>query len=433
MTMLWQANAENLLRKMQGMQPRIESALRLLDQAVWKYRPSQLYAMFSGGYDSLCAAHVAAQHPLFSGVLHINTGIGVEQTRQYVRMICRQYGWPLVEYSSPITYEDIIYSGGFPGPPLHPIVYSKLKERAIRRFMNDHKRHFHDRILLAAGARSQESRRRMSTTQAMRQEDVRIWVNPLIDWSKADILDYMEIHTLPHNQVVDVLHMSGECLCGCFAQADELPTLEIWYPETAAYIHWLEARVFERGFPWGWGQSPPKGWRAIQQGQLLLPEVEMEFLPLCTSCDARFARRVQIQEIGNVSLPPASRVWSVPALPPPVQGPLLVPAQPEIHVPTPSLLRIDDWPAAWREDERNLLQHICQEENIPFTLVTELLQLELREGRKSNRAGVQPGIQELLSRDWLPVAAPGELETPIAAQVANPPLVPDNLQQLSLW
>lgn len=322
--MLWQAPSSTVLSKMQNLQPCIEHALRVLDQAAWQYRPSQLYALYSGGYDSFCATHIAAQHPLFAGVLHLHTGIGVEATRLHVRKMCQQFEWPLFEYRSPISYEDIVFSGGFPGPPLHPLVYSKLKERALRCFIRDHKRHFHDRILLAAGARRQESQRRMSTAQDMRLENTRIWANPLIAWSKANVLDYLEIYELPHNQVVDTLHMSGECLCGCFAQADELPTLEIWYPETAAYIYWLQDRVKERGFPWGWGQSPPATWRAWKQGQLFLPGMEQDFLPLCTSCDARFAQRQSQKRIelpqydavgATMAVPP--KIWIVPVLPSP--------------------------------------------------------------------------------------------------------------------
>src|SRR6202000_2366548 len=68
----------------------------------------------------------------------VNTGIGIERTRQYVRDVCDQKLWPLMEVRTPISYEDIVlgrvqgYKGGFPGPPMHAFMYQRLKERAIR-------------------------------------------------------------------------------------------------------------------------------------------------------------------------------------------------------------------------------------------------------------------------------------------------------------
>ena len=111
----------------------VARALSRLDEAIRLYAPSKVIALFSGGYDSLCAT----QHPRFAGVLHINTGIGIPQTRHFVRATCRAYGWPLLEYRSPIRYEDIVLTDGYgmPGPALHSTVYSKLKERALRLFM----------------------------------------------------------------------------------------------------------------------------------------------------------------------------------------------------------------------------------------------------------------------------------------------------------
>jgi len=127
----------------------------------------------------------------------------------------------------------------------------------------------------------------MGTTQDIRREDTRIWVNPLMNWTKNHIIDDMEVNLLPHNQVVDLLHMSGECLCGCFAQEDEMTWLEIWYPETAASIHTLEEQVLARGFPWRWGQPPPAGWLAEKHGQLSFgkcAEGSTESVPMIECC-----------------------------------------------------------------------------------------------------------------------------------------------------
>ena len=67
----------------------IGRAARILDVAIRRHKPVNVFAMFSGGHDSVCAAHVASQRPEFSGCVHINTGIGIEKTREFVRLTCQ--------------------------------------------------------------------------------------------------------------------------------------------------------------------------------------------------------------------------------------------------------------------------------------------------------------------------------------------------------
>lgn len=260
----------------------VKSAHDILHEAISEYKPSGVYALFSGGYDSLCCTHVTAQLPQFQGVVHINTGIGIEETRQFVRDTCKAYGWPLLEYRSPISYEETILKEGFPGPACHRYMYVKLKERALDQFIREHKMHRSDRVVLSAGVRKQESQRRMGTAQKIRREGASVWVNPLFDWAKSDVLDYKEAHHLPSNEVVDLLHMSGECLCGAFAKRGELKMIEAFYPATAQHIHDLEERVHAAGFPWGWEEGRPEWFEQLEY-QEYLPG----FAPLCSSCDAR--------------------------------------------------------------------------------------------------------------------------------------------------
>ena len=76
-------------------------ARSVLDRVFVEHQPIALYAMFSGGHDSLVAAHLAAQHPRFTACVHIDTGIGIEQTREFVHETCHRQGWPLVELATP--------------------------------------------------------------------------------------------------------------------------------------------------------------------------------------------------------------------------------------------------------------------------------------------------------------------------------------------
>jgi 3'-phosphoadenosine 5'-phosphosulfate sulfotransferase (PAPS reductase)/FAD synthetase len=108
---------------------------KIVETAIERYSPNHVLGLFSGGHDSLCACHIASQHPNFSGVVHINTGIGIEETRQFVRDTCQREGWELLELHPPETYESLVVEHGFPGPAHHYKMYQRLKERCLRQLL----------------------------------------------------------------------------------------------------------------------------------------------------------------------------------------------------------------------------------------------------------------------------------------------------------
>jgi 3'-phosphoadenosine 5'-phosphosulfate sulfotransferase (PAPS reductase)/FAD synthetase len=79
----------------------VEESKRIIEEAVKQFSPIRVYGLFSGGHDSLCATHLVSQTAHFDGAVHINTGIGIEETRQFVRDTCEQMGWPLDERHPP--------------------------------------------------------------------------------------------------------------------------------------------------------------------------------------------------------------------------------------------------------------------------------------------------------------------------------------------
>lgn len=258
--------------------------LDLIDRAVEIHKPVAVYGLFSGGDDSTTAVHVASKHPLFSGAAHINTGIGVPQTREFVRETCKRYGWPLKEYRAKedcgIDYRALVLKNGFPGPGAHKWMYSLLKMRALQMLVRDakvgHKRA--DRVLLISGVRSQESIRRMGHVEPIRKEPGRgwVWVSPIHDWSKGDCLEYLDEQKVERNEVVALIHKSGECLCGAYADKGELKELACWFPEVAAEIRALEVEVKAAGHNWGWEEAPPK--------KVKSPKVNVGQMDLCFSC-----------------------------------------------------------------------------------------------------------------------------------------------------
>lgn len=256
--------------------------------------------LFSGGNDSTTLAHLFKARATHAA--HANTGIGIEQTRQYVRDTCAGWGLPLIEAYPRIgeTYRDLVlgrvrvqhgpskgktpYPGGFPGPAMHYLMFQRLKERAlesVRRKLVEYP--YQQRVIFLAGRRASESDRRkgLALKDPIERKGSTVWVSPLVNWTKADLNAYRRIHPdVPRNEVSDLLHMSGECLCGSFAHADELEEIEMWFPEVAAEIRQLEQEVAEANLnipaercKWGWGAGKEK---------------PSKVGALCSSCDARF-------------------------------------------------------------------------------------------------------------------------------------------------
>jgi 3'-phosphoadenosine 5'-phosphosulfate sulfotransferase (PAPS reductase)/FAD synthetase len=265
----------------------IARAKSRIEEAIQEWKPVAVYGMFSGGHDSLTATYIASLVDGFTAAAHINTGIGVPQTREFVIETCRKRGWLLKHYKAienttakglpdPQVYAELVRRFGFPGPGGHGLMYVRLKERQIRRLVRDSKKNRKDKVMLIAGCRSQESARRMRNTEPVQKDGARIWVNPIHDFSKTECGRVIAFAGLDRSPVVDRIHKSGECLCGAFAQPGELEELRMWYPEVAAEIEALQAEV-EPKFGWGW-EGKPKCSKKQNGSNTQLA------MPLCHNC-----------------------------------------------------------------------------------------------------------------------------------------------------
>lgn len=258
----------------------VQDSTRIMDAALDEHLDGHDLAavvwLFSGGNDSTVLGHVMRDRITHAG--HANTGIGIEDTRQFVRDTCREWGVPLLEKYPPTSYRELVLDRGFPGPAFHWKMYQRLKERCLvqirRDFVADPRR---QRVLFLAGRRRAESTRRAQIVEHERRGSI-IWASPLANWTKLDMNSYrVENLDVPRNDVADLLHMSGECLCGAFAKPGELDMIGWFYPEVAEEIRALEREVTAAGHPpelcvWGNGH----GRAASRQTGML-----------CSSCDAR--------------------------------------------------------------------------------------------------------------------------------------------------
>ncbi len=98
---------------------------------------------------------------------------------------------------------------------------------------------------------------------------------------------------LKRSPVVDLLHRSGECNCGAYAEPGELAEMKVWDITRPTY-EWLmdlQTRVMAAGFPWGWEEGPPKWWAEKNAGQKFMLGYDEPSLwadqPLCHNCNVR--------------------------------------------------------------------------------------------------------------------------------------------------
>lgn len=239
--------------------------------------------LFSGGNDSTVLAHLFREQATHAA--HANTTIGIEQTRQFVRDTCGRWGLPLIERMGD-SYRALVLDQGFPGPGHHFKMFQRLKERALRQvrreLVTDPRR---ERVVFLAGRRRSESTRR-TNVPASERDGSTVWVSPLVSWTKADLTTYRLMHRdVPVNEVSDLIHMSGECLCGSFASPGEREEVSYWFPAVFAEIAELEQSLADRADvpayrrTWGWGADP-----AI----LAASRAPGRTGRLCSSCDDRF-------------------------------------------------------------------------------------------------------------------------------------------------
>jgi 3'-phosphoadenosine 5'-phosphosulfate sulfotransferase (PAPS reductase)/FAD synthetase len=298
----------------------------LITRAVREHEPVATWCLFSGGHDSTVLAHRCRER--YQGLAFIDTGTAVPGVVEFVREYADWIGKPLRVLHAGDAYRtmvlgDLVWwarfitahdrepsltieafiardtrrhgraSGGelgqvphgFPGPGAHGRAYNRLKERQIMALLRESKAGHsrRSRVLFLSGVRRAESRRRAKREAINRLPGKSaVFAAPLIDWTGGDMLRYRVEHQIPESAASALLHRSGECQCGAFANAsEERAMLKALYPAFFAGIEQLEREALEAGIRWClWGGYDAHGNRA-GDGSREKPGL------LCESCEAR--------------------------------------------------------------------------------------------------------------------------------------------------
>jgi len=224
----------------------------ILDQAINDWNVDSFYVGYSGGKDSGIALDYTAKYfpNHFNGVIFADKGIGTQATIDFVKKYCkeRKYSLNIVKpenvirkkTSIPFSYKNLVMRYGFPSHSGHTMVMQQLKLFPIRQFI-------HQRIkagekpCIITGIRKKESARRSRNYYTPIDKDGKmVYVKPLFYKTNEWVYRYFVENDVKRSPVYETLHLSGDCLCGCFAKKGEAKLLQMFHPEVYDKIVKLE-------------------------------------------------------------------------------------------------------------------------------------------------------------------------------------------------
>lgn len=223
---------------------------QIIEEAKQNYNINKFVGLFSGGKDSLAVCHYLWRKQYLDEVLYCDTGIKAHENFEFVLSTCNKYNWKLnvVSPKKGETYEDFVRKFGFPHRGIHSAIMGYLKWHPIRKWARGNQD-----VCFVSGRRKKESKRRMRLQKYIEKPEKNILVcSPLFYWTTSQVWDYIRTSNLESCPVYQTLHISGDCLCGSFAEKGEAELIATFHPELAKQIRSLET---EHGGIWGNGSS----------------------------------------------------------------------------------------------------------------------------------------------------------------------------------
>jgi len=211
---------------------------QIMDGAIEKYELDSLYVLLSGGKDSVCVADfIAKNYPKqFKGVVFTNTGLGSQETRQFVIRYCKEKNWPLHMTWANKEHDrfiNVIQKYGFAGPGNHGMWMGFLKYHTWYYFLKN-KLNSGEKAAYISGVRKKESVQREKIKKYSKTPvDVdgrSIFIKPFLYKNGTQLWEYFNEHDMKKSPVYEWLNKSGECYCGAHASDFELKLLELYDP-----------------------------------------------------------------------------------------------------------------------------------------------------------------------------------------------------------
>jgi len=238
----------------------------IIDQAI-NEGYTDFYVAYSGGKDSgIVLDFISKEYPHnFKGVIFVDTGISTNMTLDFVKNYCKEHNYKLnllhpydvkrkkeSKYGhpgDPFTFENLVLNFGFPKASGHNVTMAWLKYYPMRKFIHQ-KIKDNENPAIISGVRKKESKRRSKRkaySNHINHDSYMTFICPLFYKSNNWVSEYSIKNNIKRSGVYNTLHISGDCLCGCFAKKSELKLLEMFHPEVFAEIKRLEKLVKEKG------------------------------------------------------------------------------------------------------------------------------------------------------------------------------------------
>ena len=263
----------------------------------------RMYALASGGKDSMYVADRLVKMGRPESVVHIQINVGLKMTTDFLSDYCRKKGWPLaiIEPKDKFVFATHGLEYGFHSYGIHSVIVANLKYITMRDYILSEDREGH---ALISGVRRYESKRRMTKFPAPILRDGAMWFCAYAFYlSDSAIYGYVMKEGLAISPAYKMgFGTSGECLCGSFATHDEKMLIRQVDPHLAAYIEWLEDGIKRFGMPmarrfprWGGGAKMSE----VETQKVLddftkrhsdVPLTEAEQITCGTECEARTMR-----------------------------------------------------------------------------------------------------------------------------------------------
>jgi 3'-phosphoadenosine 5'-phosphosulfate sulfotransferase (PAPS reductase)/FAD synthetase len=205
----------------------------------------KVFALFSGGKDSLCSMVYTKEVVEAYGVecelraLHVDTGISLPGVKDYVREVCSEIGIELIVVRPEKTFEEYVERFGIPNW-YRRWCCSYLKIEPIKRYLMA----VDGDKLLVDGVRRAESSKR--SKYAIMYWYIRFpcpTVSPILYWTDEGVRSFIRARRLPVNPVYNVLNKSGECMCGAHSSEKEFLLIKEHYPEFFRRLIEIEGRA----------------------------------------------------------------------------------------------------------------------------------------------------------------------------------------------
>lgn len=261
---------------------------QILTEAISEWKPRHIVCLFSGGYDSMCATHLAHQldtHGVPMSTWSIDTNLSADGWLDFVQSVADELSFNDYHiYNNAKGFGQFCESVRSTGCPRnrkgHTFTYQKLKERAIDAIHMIYKQDIHDKTLFVSGMRRAESAYRANADEHSRVGNSnKVFVAPLVYWSDVDIASYRIENDLPDNPFYGTVKGSGDCQCnwGNFLTLGELA---MHSPNLAAGNVALIDSLSMEYHGYGWDGTP--------RDQLgLFDDAELDTPFLCTNCSRR--------------------------------------------------------------------------------------------------------------------------------------------------